>query len=336
MFMLLTLLRCLSVLIGILAYYAAFFMYEDEEGRWQSRVERLWVAIYDREKLTGSKTAALFDKVAAVTTRGFNRVFGPKVFSFQFVGVSTCYSYAGLFLGLFLTLAIIFRRSRLLAPLPDYLANSLSLIESTCLVIGAICLVLAALPSLWPSRWTVALSLMPFLLISSGMMKLVWLRRVQPVQMVTISALFVSLLSDVLMLALVRFTVRRVSAVPSLLRIATAIFVQLGVISLLVIAPVGMSWDTITQSRLTGQALLCVGIFNLFTGFMSSAFLLLLLFVLLHRAVWPLLSKLFYALARHEVIRNHMIMASIGTACLLFAFPLMPSALKSVVEWLAK
>jgi hypothetical protein len=79
-----------------------------------------------------------------------------------------------------------------------------------------------------------------------------------------------------------------------------------------------------------------VAAFNVFTGLASSAFLLILLFVLLHKAIWPVLGKLFYALARHEVIRNRKIMASVGTGCFVFAWPLMSKPLVSVLRWLAE
>jgi len=73
-------------------------MYEDAEGKWQNRIETVWVAIDDREKLSGSRTSALFNTVAAIVTRGFNRILGRKIFSFQFIGVSSSYSFAGMFL----------------------------------------------------------------------------------------------------------------------------------------------------------------------------------------------------------------------------------------------
>src|SRR5258708_14664775 len=96
--MLLTVLRVLAAIIGSLAFYVRLFMYEDEEGKWQNRIDKLWVAIDDRAKLTGSKTSALFNKVAAVVTRAFDGIFGRKLLSFQFIGVSSCYSLAGLWL----------------------------------------------------------------------------------------------------------------------------------------------------------------------------------------------------------------------------------------------
>jgi len=85
----LTPLRLLAALVGAFAYYAAFFMYEDEQGKWQSRIEALWITVNDQEKVAGSRASALFDRVAAVVTGAFDRVFGSKLISIQLLGVST-------------------------------------------------------------------------------------------------------------------------------------------------------------------------------------------------------------------------------------------------------
>ena len=57
--MVLTALRGAAVLAGVLAYYVAFFIYEDEEGKWQSRIENVWVSIHDKAKESGSKVRCI-------------------------------------------------------------------------------------------------------------------------------------------------------------------------------------------------------------------------------------------------------------------------------------
>jgi len=308
-------------------------MYEDEEGKWQNRIEKLWVAINDREKLAGgSQASAFFNKVADVATRGFNRVLGRRLFSFQLIGVSTSYSYAALFLGFSFGAMILTRPSRLVSPLPD--AAAISLVTHFVLILGMICLSLAVLPALVRSRWTVALSLLPLGVNLLGFIRLTMRHRPIYTEVLTIVALTVSLLSDVLLLALIRLTIRRVSAKPSVSRIGIAVLIQVGIILFFVVTP----WETagLLGARPATQLLVGVAAFNVFTGLASSAFLLILLFVLLHKAIWPVLGKLFYALARHEVIRNRKIMASVGTGCFVFAWPLMSKPLVSVLRWLAE
>jgi hypothetical protein len=156
-------LRCLAFSVGAVAFYAAIFMYEDQEGRWQNRIEKLWIAIDDRARLTGSKTSAFFNSVAAVVTGIFDRMFGRRMLSFRFVGVSSCYSLAGLFLLSLLVLIIMFEPSNPfgLKPIPKDLAEGLPLLKWLVFVLGAVLLIMAILPSLLPSRWPVAFSLSP-------------------------------------------------------------------------------------------------------------------------------------------------------------------------------
>lgn len=337
--MLLTVLRLIAIPVGVLAYYAAFFMYEDEEGKWQSRIEMLWVAVNDREKLTGRRTSALFNKVAGVTTRGFNRVFGSRLFSFQSVGVSTGYAIAALFLTLaFIMFAILFRSARLRVSLPQDFVNASSLIGYFGLVVGFICLLLAAMPSLLPSRWTVALSLFPFMLVTAGTIQSIRLHRPFGRLLAVYIALLASFLSDVFLLALVRFVVRRISEETSVIRLAVAVLIQVGVIALLVVAPLQAAGPLLVKfgQKPALMALLMLGVFNIFTGIASSVFLLVLLVVLLHKAIWPVLGRLLHSMARHQVIRNHWVTASIGTACFIFAFPQMSGPVKAVLEWIAK
>jgi hypothetical protein len=172
----------------------------------------------------------------------------------------------------------------------------------------------------------------------SGIIKLVLQHRANGDQLTLLVCLIAGVLSDVLMLALVRYTVRRVSKLPSVLRVSLAVLVQLAIIISLVVVPIQGSGQLMVKfgNRLGFKAMLWIGIFNLFTGLAASAFLLVLFVVLLHRVTWPILGRLIYPLARHEVVRNHLVMAGIGTACFVFAFPLMPSSIRGILEWLAK
>ncbi len=329
--MLFTVSRFLAFFIGVLAYYIAFFMYEDEEGKWQNRIEKLWVAINDKEKTAGgSQASAFFNKVADVATRGFNRVLGRSLFSVQLVGVSTSYSFAALFLGLGFFVLYVSRKSQLGVPLPH--AAEYSYLSHFLLIIGSACLLLAVLPALMRSRWSTALSLLPLSCVLLGLIRLLANHSVDKGQVEILVALVVSVLSDILLLALVRLTIRRVSADPSISRIAIAVLIQACIISLFIAAP----WETSGYLRgTTGRVVLGVGIFNAFTWAASSVFLLALLFVLLHRVIWPILSRMFYPLARHEFVHNRKIMAGVGTGCLIYAFPLMSSHVAKLQEWLA-
>jgi hypothetical protein len=75
--------RWVSGLVGVLAFYLAFFMYKDEQGRLQNRLEVLRSSIEDRAKATTSTTVAALNKIADSFTRLINHSFGPKLFSLR-------------------------------------------------------------------------------------------------------------------------------------------------------------------------------------------------------------------------------------------------------------
>jgi len=344
--MLVMMLRILAVPTGLLAYYIAFFMYENEEGKWQSRIENLWIAVNDREQLSGGKTAALFNTVAGVVTRGFNRVLGRKLVSFQFAGVSLSYSVAAacFFVGLCL-LALAFYIVTHASALPENVTKGLFAavtVGLAALFIGSICLAIAAMPSLWPSRFSVALSLLPGLLVIYGGIRVIWFHQLSPAIAGMLLAFLLGLICDALLLILVRLTIRRVSAKPNLSRIAVAVLLQLGGVAFFVIVPieaalhVQMKAGNHQPASALAVFYLWLAVVNVFTGLASFLFSIVLVFVLIHKVLWPTISRLIYPLARFEIVRNHTLMASVGTACLTFASPLMWSPIKNILNWVAK
>jgi hypothetical protein len=157
--MILTILRCLAFLGGSLAYYIAFFMYEDGEGKLQNRMEQLWIAVNDKKKITGSMASALFNKVASVVARAFDRVFGSKLISLQLVGVSVCYALAGLFLFLPIFMWILIQLGGATMPAETQTRQTFIFVGKVLVTGGLILLTLGSLPALKKSSITVGLSL---------------------------------------------------------------------------------------------------------------------------------------------------------------------------------
>jgi hypothetical protein len=337
--MFLTVLRCLAFVMGLVAYYVAFFMYEDAEGKLQNRIEQLWIAVNDRKRITGSTASALFNKIASVVTRTFDRVFGHKLLSLQLIGVSVCYALAGLFL--FISLFFLWIQIQLgktTTTLPPEVTQSLPLVIKVTAIIGLTMLVLGILPALKRSFITVFLSLVPVAFLVSGIIKVALRHEVSEQYVVLMLGLFFSFLSDVAFVVLVRVTIRRLTKENHTLAFLLALFAQIAVIALLVVFPfviVSPLLEKFGQGIIV-NSLVALTFFNMFTCIAASLFLLTLLFVLLHRAVWPILDKVVYPIAARRVVRDHKLMAGIGTGCMVFTFPLMWSIFKSILEWLAK
>ena len=80
--------RVLAGIVGAIAFYMAFFLYEDHDGIWQDRINGYWLRVYERAKITDSTTTAVFNKIGDILYRVFSRLFGKRLLSFHAVALS--------------------------------------------------------------------------------------------------------------------------------------------------------------------------------------------------------------------------------------------------------
>jgi hypothetical protein len=84
--------------LGAVLICAGLFLYEDEEGRFQNKVEEWWIKLSDKQKAARSKVAAFMQEVARLTESGFDRLFGRRLFSLRVIPISIYLSFASAFL----------------------------------------------------------------------------------------------------------------------------------------------------------------------------------------------------------------------------------------------
>ncbi|MGD0325758.1 MAG: hypothetical protein ABSD45_18680 [Terriglobia bacterium] len=330
----------IALVVCGLAFYVSLFLHEDEEARIQDRIEEFWVSVSDRQKLTGSRSAALFNKLAGTVTDAFDRILGSRLVSVQLVGVSSSCAFACLFLTVGLIFAFLLHRLRALPSLPTNLpANigaNLNIVSAFCLAVGLVLLIIAALPSVMPSRFTRLMSVLPALLLTFALFMLV--RRHLPFQhqFVLLVALFISTLSDIGLLVGVRQSIRWISEEVRPFKICAAILGQVATGVLVVWAPSEISGHLSVRYgwKLFPEFLMAISVFNVSTAIAALAFVLSLLVVLLHRMFWPIIERLLYPAARYKVVRNHKAMATLGAACVVVAFPSLGGVFAGVLAWL--
>src|SRR5579863_3490454 len=92
----------LHVLGGFLIC-AGLFLYEDEEGKFQNKVQEWWIKLSDKQNLSRSRVAAFMQEVARSTERGFDRLFGRNLLSLRVIPISIYLSFASIFLLILLT-----------------------------------------------------------------------------------------------------------------------------------------------------------------------------------------------------------------------------------------
>src|SRR5262249_17195077 len=86
------------IVLGLLILYTAIFLHEDEEGRLQNTLESWWITIADRKTHALTKATVFIKGIANLTSRLFDTLFGPNVWSLQAVGVALNWSLASLLL----------------------------------------------------------------------------------------------------------------------------------------------------------------------------------------------------------------------------------------------
>ena len=93
-------------LLGVVLMCASF-LYEDEEGKIQSRVQEWWIKLDDKQSASRSRVAAFMQEVARLTAQGFDSLFGKRLLSLRFIVVSVYLSIASFFLFGLLTFSMI-------------------------------------------------------------------------------------------------------------------------------------------------------------------------------------------------------------------------------------
>jgi hypothetical protein len=327
--------RILCGLLGTGACYAAFFMYEDEEGHWQNRVEVLWISISDKSKTAGVRSTSLFRKVAEVVTVGFDRLFGPRLISARLIGSSTAYSLA-----LVLVLICLFE-------LPDSgatLDNTSTSTRSLLLVAMAICVASAAVPTIYTPQWLVPITFVPLAFLLTYFWVDITLKSgansIPENTVVLVLALVANVISCVAVTVVVRTLVRYIAESASVGRIALAIIAQFLSVFLLAVGPLALV-GYLQSKGIDPRVLLLRTVkfsagLSFFSALLCFSFAFVMFVVLFHRLVWPTLARFLYPLARYEIVRSRKALAAVGTAALLVAFGFEASALKSIFQLLGK
>ncbi len=328
-------LHIFALLIGAYVFYLTFVMRESTEGKWVNRIEEFWVRIDDRGKAVGENTRSLFSALAQKVTKTFNRIVGVRIISIRLVGISGSLSFASalFFYGVFFELlAYAVRAYHLLwKPTPSVPSpqGAVSLFVASGMVLFlmfGVCILLALLPIFLRSSIWAWISCSPTLLAVFGFFRLLYLHRINGANLTLFSVLVASLASDIVLLMIIRLSLKWMLADVTLLRMIGATLIQLLLFVVVFFLPMKI---VIFQSLLRPSGNLAVGLFmlvlfNIPTALASVSFLFSLLFVLLHRVTWPLLSQLAYILTRNDVLEKRKAVRTIAGCLIAYGLSGMP------------
>lgn len=307
-------------MFGIVLIYLAIFLYEDEEGRIQYRLEVWDRTVAVRGKAAQSAVAAFMGGVAGLTGRFFDRLFGTGLLSFRFVGVSICYSVASASLA-----------AGVMGPI-SHAINKHAVTPNSPLVVwfwALLFLGLGSIPALMdrPEKgflWLWGMFL--FLLFAYPITEaadFAWKKYggSQALRLFLIVGLLLglSLLFDLLFVVLIRWMLRQASDATNGWKIMGIILLNcvLAVIMLVAFPLFSLALAVVHGNPILIATMLLGFLLNFIDIAVCFMFFIVLVVILVHRLTWPMVHRPIHALARYKVITNKKLLWGLGCTLIL-------------------
>jgi hypothetical protein len=289
-------------LLGAFCVLTAIALYPNEEGKLQSKFEDFWIRLDDYQQVALSRHSAFMQQVARLESRFLDRVFGSALFSSRVVGVSFSFSLT-ILSGLVLTHS-------------DFLAGIVSLGFSVLIFVVAV-FSTRARPALIAAL--IALSFLAWAITEGG----------RDPESQALAFLLVAMLAvmgaagfacNVAFVVVTRRLLRLASEMTSSLRVATVVIVNLSVAIVLALPflvekfPSYTDWNYKTKNLF--DSLKYISLTNILDVILAALFVLLAALLLLHRALWPLLTRTLFRMQDIGTKGRRAILTTVGMALL--------------------
>jgi hypothetical protein len=320
------LLTPIELLLGLFCVLTTILLCPGEEGQIQSKVEDFWVRVDDYRQLALSKHAAFMTQVAKLETSFLDKVFGPKLISGHALAVSFCCSVtASAVVG-----ALVF----------ESFSDVVFLALSIALLLGsiAVCITIVFVRKHAVVRGIAIGSLLVFLLIWAGYTqpgpeqagRLTW---------DIVFAAFGSFVCDVIFIALTRRLLRWAGQMTSFFRVLAVIVLNF-LLAVFLVMPLFLAGAFAVQAHEEQKALILpfalIGFSNLFDVVLSSFFVFLTLMLLIHRVLWPLLSRTLFRMQDIGTKGRRAILSAVGLTLIGWSGVHLPDLLKELLKILGK
>lgn len=316
----------ISRVMGFLLLYVAIFLYEDEEGRLQNRLEVWWIKVrYGRDRAL-SRAAEIFAFSTKAASQLFDKVFGPRLLSLRAVAVSLCLSMASL---------------NLFAPLLSIFGYGVPAPGSTSAIWTGLCFLAfgfgrSLFDTKWMSRlWNIVLILVLAQNFGEIIVRVVFQMGLHAaLRFLTFLGMLLTLsfAFDLLFLGLTRWMVRRTSVMTKLPFMIGFLLLNILLAVALVFSPVVILAKSMPDehhpSLLSLAALAVIPLNSVDVMLCLFVFFVLALFVV-HRLLWPLLERPLYAIARYGLIKRKALLWAVGLALIAG-----PDKDKAILHWL--
>lgn len=297
--------RPIEVLLGLFCVLTAIVLYPNEEGKIQSKFEDFWIRVDDYRQLALSRHATFMTQVAQLETGFLNRVFGPKLVSAQALGVSfSCSLFAVGVTGIVLKPVtfgmVLLAVSVIVGALSIYLRKR-RFVQLIVIVAAFVFLALYIIERHPDARTAATHTIFEMFGIGLG-----------------------SFACDVFFVIVTRRMLRWAGQMRSSLIVLATIFLNL-LLALTLIFPmiaIGYVLDAggrnpdITWRLALSSILLFVAFSNIFDALLALLFVQLAILLLIHRAVWPLLTRTLFRMQDIGTKGRRAILTTVGLALL--------------------
>lgn len=318
--------RVLAGTIGAILIYVAFFLYEDEHGKLQNKLEEWWVRVSDLQTAAVSRVTALLQTMAAVATEVLDLLFGDNLISLRAFGASLCYSiFPYPFLSSLALLGIIpfgikntLEESPGLGRLLEVLGIYVLLFAELAVMAGGSAYLGYYIASVSDARKARRFVVIPVLLVGTVSVFVAgkWFFVV----------LMLSYACDVAFVAFARLALRRCVGINHPLKIAGIVSLS-GLLALCISAapllPLGMDRLFHLRRYPTTLSVLnatnSVVFFNLIDLIVAVVFVFVGIAMLSHRIFWPVVARPLYVFQDLGIARRRKLLAALGITLLGYA-----------------
>lgn len=320
--------RVLAAGTGALLICMALFLYEDEEGKLENRLEQWWQRIRHLHHSAISYETAFLQVVMKITSKGFDRLFGERLLGPKALSTSIAYSTAGFCL--FLLFGLTFYRGEPMLACAGILAGTFYV--GFFVALGSL--------GLWIQREYVKWCWLIVVVLVNGSIWVVLAGATLggPLRYSHILAagfvLALAVISDFFFVALTRASFRWASRSNSFARILASA-------AALLVAGACLSWVPIVLlfrydkeiGSTLANFLLLPAASNFLDAAVSLAWLTVAAMMLLHRVIWPLIERPIHAVYRHHVFttQRKLVLLS-GIALLALSVPAVGKILAELLK----
>jgi hypothetical protein len=291
--------RPIEVLLGVFCVVTAIMLYPNEEGKIQSKLEDFWIRVDDFKNLALSHHAAFMTQVAKLEMKLLDKLFGRKLVSIQSVVLSCCLSLTSIHVsGMILNLRIGWGiKNTLSLPWVKWVVPPV-LIAVCYLLFGS-----RLVRSLLVACVIVLIATTPIYFSHSA-----WTHNERQEVVLTLVEGFVF---DVVFIVITRQFLRWASATTHSALVLAIIALDLLLAVFLAGPALSYLMHFHTELPLVGPSLS-----NLLDATMALLFVFLACLLLVHRAVWPLLSRTLFRMTDIGTKGRRAILTAVGVALL--------------------